>query len=158
LAAAQPGVPRLPREAQEYHHHLQVAMHRQGHSTFGQAQAEAGVVIDSRTLHAIHDVGPQGAVVEAGVRWLNLLTATVAQGYTPPVLTDFLELSVGGVPSMTSTEGLGLLSSPGGLRHPYVTARISPAIFYRYMALGRRAADHASCNEGLSRGRTLFDN
>jgi cytokinin dehydrogenase len=78
-------------------HHIKVAMRGQGHSTFGQAQAEAGVVIDSRTLDTIHDIGPQGAVVDAGVRWLDLLTAMVAQGYTPPVLTDFLELSVGGV-------------------------------------------------------------
>lgn len=80
-----------------HRHHIQVAMRGQGHSTFGQAQAEAGVVIDSRTLHTIHDIGPQGAVVDAGVRWLDLLTATAAQGYTPPVLTDYLELSVGGV-------------------------------------------------------------
>ncbi|MDQ3829783.1 MAG: FAD-binding protein [Candidatus Tectomicrobia bacterium] len=78
-------------------HHIQVAMRGQGHSTFGQAQTEAGVVIDSRTLHTVHGIGPQGAVVDAGVRWLDLLTATVAQGYTPPVLTDYLELSVGGV-------------------------------------------------------------
>jgi cytokinin dehydrogenase len=78
-------------------HHIEVAMRGQGHSTFGQAQAEAGVVIDSRALHTIHSIGPLGAVVDAGVRWLDLLTTTVAQGYTPPVLTDYLELSVGGV-------------------------------------------------------------
>jgi cytokinin dehydrogenase len=78
-------------------HHVEVAMRGQGHSTFGQAQAEAGVVIDSRTLHTIHSIGPLGAVVDAGVRWLDLLTAAAAQGYTPPVLTDYLELSVGGV-------------------------------------------------------------
>jgi DNA invertase Pin-like site-specific DNA recombinase len=34
------------------------------------------------------------------------------------------------------------------------TLRISPATFYRYVALGRRAADHTSGNGGLSRGRT----
>jgi DNA invertase Pin-like site-specific DNA recombinase len=38
------------------------------------------------------------------------------------------------------------------------TLRISPATFYRYVALGRRAADHTSGNGGLSRGRTSFDN
>jgi DNA invertase Pin-like site-specific DNA recombinase len=32
------------------------------------------------------------------------------------------------------------------------TLRISPATFYRYVALGRRAADHTSGNEGLSKG------
>jgi DNA invertase Pin-like site-specific DNA recombinase len=34
------------------------------------------------------------------------------------------------------------------------TLRISPATFYRYVALGRRAAGHTSGNGGLSRGRT----
>ncbi len=38
------------------------------------------------------------------------------------------------------------------------TLRISPATFYRYVALGRRAADHTLGNGGLSRGRTSFDN
>jgi len=79
------------------HHHIQVAMRGQGHSMFGQAQAEAGVIIDSRTLHTIHHIDANTAVVDAGVRWGDLLTATLAQGRTPPVLTDFLELSVGGV-------------------------------------------------------------
>jgi FAD/FMN-containing dehydrogenase len=78
-------------------HYIQVAMRGQGHSTFGQAQAEAGVVIDSRTLHTIHRVDAHTAVVDAGVRWIDLLTATLRQDRTPPVLTDFLELSVGGV-------------------------------------------------------------
>jgi FAD/FMN-containing dehydrogenase len=78
-------------------HHLQMALRGQGHSTFGQAQAEAGVVIDSCTLHTIHRVDAHTAVVDAGVRWGDLLTATLHQGRTPPVLTDFLELSIGGV-------------------------------------------------------------
>jgi cytokinin dehydrogenase len=79
------------------HHDIKVAMRGQGHSTFGQAQAEAGVVIDARTLHTIHRIEAHTAVVDAGVRWVDLLAATLAQGRTPPVLTDFLELSVGGV-------------------------------------------------------------
>ena len=32
------------------------------------------------------------------------------------------------------------------------TLRISPATFYRYVALGRRAAEHTSGNGGLSKG------
>src|ERR671922_2279603 len=36
------------------------------------------------------------------------------------------------------------------------TLRISPATFYRYVALGRRVADHASGIGGLSRGRASF--
>jgi DNA invertase Pin-like site-specific DNA recombinase len=37
------------------------------------------------------------------------------------------------------------------------TLRISQATFYRYVALGRRAAEHTSGNGGLSRGLTSFD-
>jgi DNA invertase Pin-like site-specific DNA recombinase len=46
-----------------------------------------------------------------------------------------------------------------GLTVPEIcrTLRISPATFYRYVALGRRAADHPSGNGGLSRGRTSFE-
>jgi FAD/FMN-containing dehydrogenase len=87
-----------------HHHHIQVAMRGQGHSTLGQSQAEAGVVIDSRTLHTIHRVDAHTAVVDAGVRWGDLLTATLHQGRTPPVLTDFLDLSVGG---MLQVGGIG---------------------------------------------------
>lgn len=35
-------------------------------------------------------------VVEAGATWSDVLRATLAQGKAPPVLTDYLELSVGG--------------------------------------------------------------
>jgi len=35
-------------------------------------------------------------VVEAGATWSDVLRTTLAQGKTPPVLTDYLELSVGG--------------------------------------------------------------
>src|SRR6266498_1066185 len=43
-------------------HKLHVAMRGQGHSTFGQAQAGGGVVIDSRTLATIHSIGTDRAV------------------------------------------------------------------------------------------------
>ena len=66
-------------------HGLQVAMRGQGHATFGQAQAQGGVVIDSRTLNTIHSIGTSGAVVDAGVQWIALLQASLAMGLTPPV-------------------------------------------------------------------------
>ncbi|WP_285108670.1 FAD-binding protein [Promicromonospora sp. MEB111] len=77
-------------------HGLVVAVRGQGHSTFGQAQADCGVVIDSRTLAAIHEITPDRAVVDAGVQWLDLVRATLAVGVAPPVSTDYLGLSVGG--------------------------------------------------------------
>ncbi|MGH3994038.1 MAG: FAD-binding protein, partial [Pseudonocardiaceae bacterium] len=75
---------------------LKIAMRGQGHVCFGQAQVEAGIVIDSRTMNAIHAIESDRAVVGPGVTWGELLRATVAQDLTPPVLTDFMGLSVGG--------------------------------------------------------------
>lgn len=80
---------------------LKIAMRGQGHSTFGQSQAECGIVVDSSTLSTIHSIHSDRARVDAGVLWSDLLNATYAQGRTPPVLTDYLGLSVGG------TLGLG---------------------------------------------------
>ncbi|HEX2132703.1 MAG TPA: FAD-binding protein [Actinophytocola sp.] len=94
-------------------HGLRVAMRGQGHSTFGQAQAGGGVVIDSRTLATIHQVSPDRAVVDAGVQWLDLVRATVAEGLTPPVNTDYLGLSVGGT---LSVGGIGGASSHHGMQ------------------------------------------
>ena len=75
---------------------IKVAARGQGHSTQGQAQVEAGVVVDMSTLAAVHEVNSADALVEGGARWIDLLQQTVPQGLTPPTLVDFLELSVGG--------------------------------------------------------------
>ncbi len=94
-------------------HRLQVAMRGQGHSTFGQAQVRAGVVIDSRTLATIHEIKADRAVVDGGVQWLDLIQATLAKGLTPPVATDYLGLSVGGT---LSVGGVGGATSHYGLQ------------------------------------------
>ena len=79
---------------------IQVAARGQGHSTQGQDQALAGVVVNMSTLSQVHEVNSTSALVDGGVRWLDLLAQTVPQGLTPPVLVDFLELSVGGTLSV----------------------------------------------------------
>jgi cytokinin dehydrogenase len=94
-------------------HGLKVAMRGQGHSTFGQAQVKGGVVIDSRTLATIHEISAHGAVVDAGVQWLDLAKAAIAKGLTPPVFTDYLGLSVGGT---LSVGGVGGATSHYGLQ------------------------------------------
>lgn len=94
-------------------HGLKVAMRGQGHSTFGQAQVRDGVVIDSRTLATIHSISGDRAVVDAGVQWLDLIQATLAEGLTPPVATDYLGLSVGGT---LSIGGIGGATSHFGLQ------------------------------------------
>lgn len=92
-------------------HDIQVAARGQGHSTLGQAQVEAGVVIDMSSLATIHEVKAGSALVDAGVLWSDLLARTIPLGLAPPTLNDYLELSiggtlsVGGVGSQTFREG-----------------------------------------------------
>ncbi|MET0385472.1 MAG: FAD-binding protein [Polyangiales bacterium] len=102
-----------------YEHDLVVAMRGQGHSTYGQAQAEAGLVIDSRSLDTIDDIQEESVWVDAGVRWIDLLTATLTQGLTPPVLTDYLGLSIGGT---LSVGGIGGATARVGFQVDHVHA------------------------------------
>lgn len=83
---------------------IPVAARGQGHSTFGQAQVVGGLIIEMGTLDAI-DVDADRAVVQAGARWSAVLNATLPLGLTPPVLNDFLELSVGGTLSVGGVGG-----------------------------------------------------
>ena len=77
-------------------HGIAVSMRGQGHSTNGQSQVHAGVVIDSSTLSEVHEIGADRVTADAGVLWIDLARATLAHGLTPPVFTDYLDLSVGG--------------------------------------------------------------
>ena len=87
-----------------------ISMRGQAHSGYGQSQARSGIVIDSSTLARIHRIGSDEAVVDSGVQWRTLIAAGAEQGVTPPVLTDYQGLSVGG------TLSLGGLDS-GPMRH-----------------------------------------
>jgi cytokinin dehydrogenase len=84
-------------------HRIHVAARGQGHATFGQAQVAAGLVVDMGTLRDIQPAEDRVAV-QAGARWSEVLRATIPNGVAPPVLTDYLELSVGGT---LSAGGLG---------------------------------------------------
>jgi cytokinin dehydrogenase len=84
-------------------HGLPVAARGQGHTTGGQAQVAGGLVIDMGALRDIR-VHQDSVVVQAGARWSDVLRATLPDGLTPPVLTDYLDLSVGGT---LSAGGIG---------------------------------------------------
>ncbi|MFI8461105.1 FAD-binding protein [Kitasatospora sp. NPDC085464] len=87
---------------------LKVAMNGQSgnngelesHSNYGQAGAAGGIAINARSLNRIHTITPTNATVDAGVTWAQLTDATLAQGLTPPCLTDYLHLSIGGTISI----------------------------------------------------------
>ncbi len=91
---------------------IKVAGRGQAHSSYGQSQVEAGVVIDTSTLNTIHAITPTYADVDCGVKWRTLLEAALAEGLTPPVLTDYIELSIGGT---LSCGGIGGASHQHGL-------------------------------------------
>lgn len=83
------------------------------HSTQGQSQAECGLVIDMSGLSEIHAINAGDAVVDPGVRWFELLQQTLPLGKSPPVLTDHIDLSVGGT---LSVGGIGGQTPQHGLQ------------------------------------------
>jgi FAD/FMN-containing dehydrogenase len=85
-------------------HGIDVAPRGQGHGTFGQAQTAGGLVVETGPLDGIGPVCDDTVTVGAGARWSSVVQATLPQGMTPPVFTDYLELSVGGT---LSVGGLG---------------------------------------------------
>ncbi|MEV4947065.1 FAD-binding protein [Streptomyces sp. NPDC053755] len=82
---------------------LKVAGRGQGHSTNGQAQVPAGLVVDLGSLDSV-EIQDGTALVGGGARWSALVRASLTRGLTPPAFTDYLELSVGGT---LSAGGLG---------------------------------------------------
>ncbi|TYB44827.1 FAD-binding protein [Actinomadura chibensis] len=88
-----------------------------GHSTYGQSLT-SGVSLDLRGLAGVDvvETGAAGdggtAVAGAGASWREVLAATLPHGLAPPVLTDYLDLTVGGT---LSAGGVG------GTSHRYGT-------------------------------------
>ncbi|WP_410598542.1 FAD-binding protein [Amycolatopsis sp. lyj-90] len=75
---------------------LPVAARGAGHSPYGQGLAEGGIVLDMTALPPHRMVTGDRVSVEAGARWREVLETTLPHGLTPPVLTDYLELTVAG--------------------------------------------------------------
>ncbi len=92
-------------------HRIKVAMRGQHHSTFGQGLT-SDVIIESRSLNAIHSIGPDSADVDAGVTWKDLVQASLKQGLRPPGLTGYTALSIGGT---LSVGGCSLSNRSGAL-------------------------------------------
>jgi FAD/FMN-containing dehydrogenase len=92
---------------------LKVAARGQGHSNYGRPMVQCGVVIDMSTLNTIHSIAPDRVVVDAGAKWNAVIDAALGHGLTPPVLTAYIELSVGGT---LSVGGIGGMSHLYGLQ------------------------------------------
>jgi cytokinin dehydrogenase len=87
---------------------IPVGARGQGHTTFGQALVKGGLVIEMSHLNTIHSIQADRADVDAGVLWKDLTLQAIAQGLTPPVLTGYIALSIGG------TLSVGGISSRNG--------------------------------------------
>ena len=72
----------------------------QGHTTFGQSQVLSGLVIEMSSLNTVHSIEPTRADVDAGVLWKDLLMTVVPMGLSPPALTGFTGLTIGGTLSV----------------------------------------------------------
>ncbi|MPZ00127.1 MAG: FAD-binding protein [Actinophytocola sp.] len=90
-------------------HGIKVATRGQAHSTYGQGLVN-GLLIENRSLSTIHSIGADSADVDAGVLWQELLLAAYEHGLTPPVLTRYTGLSVGGT---LSVGGIGVRNAHG---------------------------------------------
>ena len=111
----------LPRSAEDVAKTIRWAARRgrrfaaqgQRHSTFGRSLVADGIVADMSTLRRIAPVDADRVVAGAGTTWSDVLRATLALGRTPPVLPEYLELSVGGT---LSVGGVGATTSAAGLQ------------------------------------------
>jgi cytokinin dehydrogenase len=87
----------------------------ESHSYFGQSQVEGGIVIDMSALSHVDPIqrGDTSVWVEAGARWVNLVKTSTLVGLSPPTLTDYLPLSIGGT---LSVGGIGGQTFRSGLQ------------------------------------------
>jgi cytokinin dehydrogenase len=72
------------------------AAHGTRHSVYGRAQVADGIVGDMTRLHAVQRVQGDRVTVDAGATWREVLAATLPYGLAPPVLPDYLDLTIGG--------------------------------------------------------------
>ncbi|EHR49463.1 FAD/FMN-dependent dehydrogenase [Saccharomonospora marina XMU15] len=98
---------------------IPVAARGAGHSPFGQGQAEGGIVLDMTGLARVHPGNGDEITMDAGARWRQVLAATLPTGLTPAVLTDYLDLTVGGT---LAVGGIGGASHHHGTQTDIVTA------------------------------------
>ncbi|GHD41940.1 hypothetical protein GCM10010335_44250 [Streptomyces galbus] len=156
-------------------HRTPVAARGQGHAPSGQAQVRGGLVVETAPLAAIGALGPDSATVTvgAGAKWSDVARGTLAHSLTPPVFTDYLELSVGGT---LSVGGIPALPDPARPSHeaavpharrpgavPLRSSAPSPpddtAAVRRTLAANRAAYEAAAAAAGTQYpvGRVPFD-
>lgn len=87
-------------------HAMSVSTRGSGHSQTGQSLSEH-LVLDMSALAGVRAAEKDAVVCQAGIRWRSLVEQLAPQGLAPPVLTNNLDVTVGGT---LSTGGLGVAS------------------------------------------------
>ena len=87
------------------------------HSAGGQMQVHHGLVVDMKSMQRVVAMGEDWCEVEAGAGWDVVLRAAMDRGLTPPIVTDWLKVSVGGTLSMG---GFGFMSFWRGTQMDHV--------------------------------------
>lgn len=81
-------------------HEIPVAARGEAHTTHGQGLVNGGLIIDMTGLCTIHSVTPDGADVDAGALWSDLVIAAASCGMRSVNLTGYLKLTIGGTLSV----------------------------------------------------------
>jgi cytokinin dehydrogenase len=85
---------------------LPLATRGGGHSQSGQSLSDQ-IVLDTTSLNQVVRVTKDAVTVQAGIKWRGLVDHLAPQRLSPPVLTNNLDVTVGGTLSMA---GLGVAS------------------------------------------------
>ena len=85
---------------------LQVATRGGGHSQTGQSLSDQ-IVLDMTSLNQVTSIREDAVTAQAGIKWRALAERLSPQRLSPPVLTNNLDVTVGGTLSMA---GLGVAS------------------------------------------------
>jgi FAD/FMN-containing dehydrogenase len=96
-----------------------VSMRGASHSQGGQSLNEGGLLLDTLALNRLIKIDQESAWVEAGMLWSDLVKVLAPRGLTPPVLTNNLNLTIGGT---ISFGGLGVSSHRYGIQADNVEA------------------------------------
>jgi cytokinin dehydrogenase len=96
---------------------IAVSTRGRAHTTHGQGLSD-GLVIDNSALHRIHSIRRNVAHVDTGASWKDLVFAAYERRLTPPALTGYVGLTVGGTLSVGGIGGLvGSLSTGMQIDH-----------------------------------------
>ena len=118
-----------------------VAIRGGGNSTFGQTLVDGGVILDLSRLTRV-ELSDGGVRAQAGATWRSVAEATARAGGLPPVLPDYLDLTVGGTLSVGGF---------GGSSH-----RLDPQTDHvRRLTVATLAGDLVACDR--THRRDLFD-